>query len=30
MQDIAYKFADPEKLPELWTLEKEEHLEDLK
>ena len=30
IQDIAYKFADPEKLPELWTLEKEERLEDLK
>lgn len=30
MQDIAYKFADPEKLPELWTLEKEVHLADLK
>lgn len=24
IQDIAYKFADPEKLPDLWTLEKEE------
>ena len=30
MQDIAYKFADPEKLPDLWTLEKEELLDDLR
>ena len=22
IQDIAYKFADPEKLPDLWTLER--------
>ena len=30
IQDIAYKFADPEKLPDLWTLEKAERLEGLK
>ena len=30
IQDIAYKFADPEKLPDLWTLEKEQRLENLK
>ena len=30
IQGIAYKFADPEKLPDLWTLEKAERLEDLK
>ena len=30
IQDIAYKFADPEKLPDLWTLEKAERLEDLR
>ena len=30
IQDIAYKFADPETLPDLWTLEKEQRLEHLK